>query len=282
MEKIQVARKQHTLSNHESVEKAARSIRRLILSMIGRVGEGYLLQGLGAADIFAALYTDELRLDPANPDWADRDCLILSTGHNSTVIYAALAERGYFDVATLTAYGTDGSHLEIIASEQVPGIEGTFGSLGQGLSVAVGEALYAKRYDRSFRVYVVLGDGEQQEGQVWEAAMAAASFELDNLCLIVDCNDMQVKGHIDSVISMGDVAAKWAGFGWAVHNVDGNDVASLLSAFDSARQTGSRPTVILARTLTGKGVPFLEGRMDHYSKLSPDQAEMALTLIGNH
>jgi transketolase len=267
-------------ANAGDIERRAKAIRGHIVAMIGRLGEGYLLQGLGAADLFATLFFSELRLDPKRPDWEDRDRLILSTAHNSTVLYAALAERGYFDIDKLASYGVDGSDLEIIASEDVAGVEGTFGSLGQGLSVALGMALFAKRYARTFRVYVVLGDGELQEGQVWEAAMAAASFRLDNLCLIIDRNDMQVEGHCSSVLDMGDVAAKWGGFGWAVQQICGHDISALLAAFEQARSNAGRPSVILARTITGKGVPFLEGSMNHYAKLSAAEAEAALALVG--
>jgi transketolase len=250
-----------------------------IINMIGRAGEGYLLQGLGAADLFAALFFAELHYDPRNPRWPDRDRLLLSTAHNSAVLYASLAESGFIGGDALLSYGVDGSDLEIIASEHVPGVEGTFGSLGQGLSVAVGMALYAKRTERTHRVYVVLGDGELQEGQVWEAAMAAASFKLDNLCVILDYNKMQVEGHIDTVIHMGDIAAKWRAFGWHVQEIDGHEMSGIMDSFEAARARKGQPSIIIARTLTGKGVPFLEGAMSHYEKLPPEKVTAALAAL---
>ena len=258
------------------VRGKADQIRRHTLRTVGRVGEGYLLQALGAADIFAALWFAELRLDPADPELPERDRCLLCTAHNSVGLYSVLAERGYFPVEQLASYGQDGSALEIISAEGVPGVEGTFGSLGQGLSVAVGIALSARLRERDARTYAILGDGEMQEGQTWEAAMAAAAYELDNLCLVIDLNGMQVEGAIDDVLPIGDVAAKWAAFGWAVQEVDGHDVGALLGALDAARATRGRPSAIVAATTPGHPISFLGGRMDHYAKLSAEQLGAAL------
>src|ERR1700722_9210384 len=164
-----------------AVAARAADIRKQIIRVIARVGEGYLLQGLGAADILAALYFSELRLDPGRPGDPDQDRCLLCTAHNSVAMYSALALRGFFPVSELDTYGQDGSRLEIISSERVPGVEGTFGSLGQGLSVAAGMAISNRRRGSDWRVYAVLGDGEMQEGQTWEAAMAASAYRLDNL-----------------------------------------------------------------------------------------------------
>ncbi len=260
----------------EEVRRRADAIRRQVLRTVARVGEGYLLQALGAADIFAALYFSELRLDPANPHDPRRDRCLLCTAHNSVVLYATLAERGYFPAQELESYGQDGSPYEIIGSEQVRGVEGTFGSLGQGLSVAIGFALSARLRETRSRTYAILGDGEMQEGQTWEAAMAAAAYRLDNLCLVVDLNGMQVEGAIDSVLPLGEVAAKWRAFGWAVQEIDGHDVGELLRALAIARDTAGRPSAIVATTIPGHPISFLRGRFEHYAKLSPQQAQDAL------
>jgi transketolase len=259
-----------------AVRERADRLRRHILRTVAGVGEGYLLQALGAADVFAALYFSELRLDPADPLHPQRDRCVLCTAHNSVALYATLAERGYFPLDDLAEYGRDGGELEIIASEQVPGVEGTFGSLGQGLSVAVGFALSSRLRGRDARTYAILGDGEMQEGQTWEAAMAAAAYGLDNLCLVVDLNGMQVEGDIEGVLPLGDVPAKWAAFGWAVQEVDGHDADALLRALRTARETSGRPTAIVAATRPGHPISFLEGRLDHYAKLSREQADAAL------
>jgi transketolase len=259
-----------------TVAAHAAGIRRQILRVVAGVGEGYLLQGLGAADILAALYFSELRLDPVRPGDPDQDRCLLCTAHNSVAMYSTLALRGFFPVTDLDQYGQDGSTLEIISSERVPGVEGTFGSLGQGLSVAVGMAISSRRRASDWRVYAVLGDGEMQEGQTWEAAMAASAYRLDNLCLIVDLNGMQVEGAISSVLPMGPVAAKWKAFGWSVQEVDGHDVTALLNAFDTARSTPGQPSAIIATTIPGHPISFLAGHLDHYAKLSAEQATAAL------
>ena len=218
------------------LEAAARRIRRQVVTMVARLGIGYLQQGLGAADLFAALYAGELRLDERDPNWADRDRLLLSTAHNTAVFYAAMAERGLIPEAALEDYTRDGSPFEVNASERVgPLVEATCGSLGQGLSVGVGMALSLRRRGSPARVYVILGDGELQEGQVWEAAMSAAGFGLGNLCLIIDRNFMQVEGHTDAVMPMEPVAEKWTAFGWRTVTVDGHDIAAIVAALDDAR-----------------------------------------------
>ena len=232
--------------------------------MIAPSGHGYVQQGLGAADIFATLYFAELRLDPADPAWSDRDRFLLSTAHNTAIFYATLAARGCIPAESLATYTQDGSPLEVNASERLgPVIEATCGSLGQGLSVAVGMALSLRRRRSEARVYVVLGDGEMQEGQVWEAAMAAGSHRLANLCVVLDDNRMQVAGHVDGVLDMKPVAEKWRSFGFRTEEIDGNDVEALLGAFARARASASGPTCILAQTLVGKGAPSLEGVLGH-------------------
>jgi transketolase len=262
------------------VERRARSIRRRVVTVVQRLKVGYLLQGLGAADIFAALFFRELRLDAANASWPGRDRFILSTAHNTVLLYSTFAERGLIPESALESYTQDGSAFEVNASERVgPLVEATCGSLGQGLSVGVGMALSLRRQGLDSRVYVVLGDGELQEGQVWEAVLSAASFQLDNLCLIVDRNYLQVEGHTDKVVRMDPIAPKFAAFGWRTLEVDGNSVGEIAGAFDVARQTKTQPTAIVARTTPGAGVPFLEGQMAHVAYLKPEEALRALAVL---
>jgi transketolase len=258
----------------------ARRIRRDVIRMIAPRGQGYVAQGLGAADLFAAFYFGVLRLDPADPAWPERDRFILSTAHNSAVFYATLAARGLIPAADLRSYCADGSALEINVSERLgPLVEATCGSLGQGLSVGLGMALSAARRGQDHRIYVLLGDGELQEGQLWEAALSAAHLGLGNLCLVIDRNNMQVEGHTDRVQRLDPLAEKWRAFGWHAAEADGHDIAALLAAFDAAAAVKDRPAVIIARTLVGKGVPFLEGQLSHNLKLPPEIAARALQAL---
>ncbi|MBP0114391.1 transketolase [Bradyrhizobium vignae] len=248
--------------------------------MIARIRVGYLLQGLGAADIFAALYFDEMQHSPADPDWEGRDRLLLSAAHNTALLYATFAEAGAIPLDALETYTRDGSALEVNASERMGTlVEATCGSLGQGLSVAVGMALSLRRRQSASRVYVVLGDGELQEGQVWEAALCASGFGLDNLCLIVDRNYMQVDGHTDKVRVMDPIDEKFAAFGWKAVVLDGNNMGALVSAFDLARTTTGQPTVIVANTTPGAGVEFLAGQLAHVAYINADEAARALEVL---
>jgi transketolase len=259
---------------------SAKSIRQNIVRMVSRNGQGYLQQGLGAADLFTYLYFAEVSLDIHNPAWEERDRVFLSTAHNSALFHAVLAERGFFEHSRLETYTKDGSELEINVSERLGSVvEATCGSLGQALSVAVGVAQAAKRQNRTFRSYVILGDGELQEGQVWEAAMYAASNSLDNLCLIVDLNQLQVEGHTQEVMVMDPIDKKFQAFGWAAKNVDGHDFGALSAAFNQARSNRNVPTVILAHTIVGKGIPFLENQMSHNMVLPADVAEQCLKAL---
>lgn len=262
------------------LEAAALRIRRDVVRMVSRLGIGYLQQGVGAADLFAVLYRRELRLDAADPAWRDRDRLLLSTAHNTAVFYAAMAERGLIERDALDDYTRDGSPFEVNASERVgPLVEATCGSLGQGLSVGVGMALSLKRRGSPARVYVILGDGELQEGQVWEAAMSASGLGLGNLCLIIDRNFMQVEGHTDKVMPMEPVADKWTAFGWRTTTVDGHSIPALVEALDTARGADA-PSCIIANTVPGKGLPEFEGRLSHMTAINAEQAEAALAALG--
>jgi transketolase len=259
-----------------TLDAHALALRRTVVSMIRRVRVGYLLQGLGAADIFATLFFSEMRLQPENPQWAERDRFLLSTAHNTALLYATLAHRGFFPLERLETYTQDGSPLEVNASERMGTVvEATCGSLGQGLSVAVGMALSLRRRGSHARVYVVLGDGELQEGQVWEAALSAGNYRLDNLCVIVDRNCLQVEGHTDKVLRFNPIPAKFAAFGWQAEEVNGNDRTALIDAFARARACKDKPYVISALTNPGAGVPFLEGQMSHVALLTPEDADRA-------
>ena len=262
--------------NLKELERIATTLRLHVVNMIAPSGQGYVQQGLGAADIFTSLYFAEATMDPANPSWADRDRIFLTTAHNTAIFYATLAERGFFDTERLSSYVTDGSELEINSSERLGSyVEATCGSLGQGLSVAIGCALAAKRQGRSSRFYVIIGDGEMQEGQVWEAAMLAGAKGLDNLCMIVDYNFVQSEGAMDKVMSLEPLMDKMQSFGFFCQEVDGNDIGALLNAYDMARQTKGKPSFIKANTIMGKGVASLEGLMFHQLRLPEEVANSA-------
>jgi transketolase len=244
--------------------------------MVAPSGQGYVQQGLGAADIFTALYFGEANMDPANPTWEDRDRIFLTTAHNTAIFYATLGERGFFDTDLLTTYVQDGSPFEINSCERLGAfVEATCGSLGQGLSVALGCAMAAKRQGRNSRYYVILGDGEMQEGQIWEAAMLAGAKGIDNLCLIVDYNFVQSEGPMDLVMSLEPLNDKMQSFGFHVQEVDGNDIGALLNALATARTTNGKPSFIKANTTMGKGVSSLEGLMFHQLRFPKAVADSA-------
>jgi transketolase len=255
----------------------AKQLRRDLIRMIAPRGQGYVQQGLGAADLFSTLFFSELRLSLEDPYWVDRDRFILSTAHNTAVFYATLAARGLIPKSLLDQYCRDGAAVEINASERLgPVVEATCGSLGQGLSVGVGIAQHAKRCSKEFRTYVLLGDGEMQEGQVWEAAMYASAYGLSGLCLIIDLNQMQVEGQMSGALTPLSIRDKWSSFGWNTSEVNGHDFSQLMSALTAARVHGERPSCIIAHTIIGKGVPSLEGKFGHNIRLSNEQAQIAL------
>lgn len=271
-------------SNHISfkeLQKTALEIRKNVVRMVAKNGQGYVQQGLGAADLFTYLYFSEVQLDPNDPDWVDRDRVFLSTAHNSALFHATLAQRGIISPDSLPSYTNDGSTLEINVSERLGTIvEATCGSLGQGLSVAAGTCLSAKRQEKLYRSYVILGDGELQEGQTWEAAMFAASNNLNNLCMIIDLNNLQVEGHTDKVLKMEPIDKKFEAFGWNTIKVDGHSFPSLANAFASAKNELTKPTVIIAKTLVGKGALSLEGQLHHNMILPLNAARRALEELG--
>ena len=252
------------------LEAKAKALRRHMLGMASRLGQGYIGQGLGMADVLAALYFHELRHDPADVHWAGRDRFLLSTGHYSIALWAALAEAGVIPVEELATYGADESRLEMSTLDTTPGVEMIGGSLGHGLGHGVGMALGLRRTHPEARVFVELSDGELQEGSTWEAAMSGSSFRLDNLVALNDCNGIQADGKV--VLDMEPVADKWRAFGWDTAEIDGNDMAQVVNALQGARSRNRKPKAIVMRTLPGKGVPTLERREKaHFVQVSPDE-----------
>jgi len=256
----------------------ARRLRRHIITMTGRAGSGHPGGSLSAVEIVTALYFKVLRHKPQDPRWVDRDRFILSKGHAAPVLYATLAECGYFPVDELATLRQLDSRLQGHTDRVVtPGVEMSAGALGQGLSFAIGVALAGRLNSQDYRVYVLLGDGECDEGQIWEAAMAAAHYKLDNLVAIVDNNGQQIDGWNRDVMSLDPFNKKWQAFGWHVIEVDGHDLARLITAFDRAKLVKGKPTVIIAHTIKGKGVSFMENNPDFHGK-APDAEEVEIAL----
>ncbi|MDD3653545.1 MAG: transketolase [Desulfotomaculaceae bacterium] len=266
----------------DELQKKAREIRKHIIKMLGEAGSGHPGGSLSAADIVAALYFHEMRLDPDRPEWPERDRFILSKGHAAPVLYAALAERGFFPVEELMTLRKLGSRLQGHPDmRKLPGVEMSTGSLGQGLSAANGMALAGRLDERNYRVYVMLGDGELDEGMVWEAAMAAAHYKLDNLAAFVDHNGFQIDGPIAEVMSPEPVSDKWRAFGWHVININGHDIGQILGALAEAKNIKGKPTMIVAETIKGKGVSFMENQVGwHGVAPKPDEVQRALAELG--
>ena len=262
----------------------ARAIRRDIITSTTTAGSGHPTSSLSTVEIATALYFGGvLRYDPKNPHWPGRDRFILSKGHASPLLYAVLAEAGYFPTDLLPTLRKLGSPLEGHPNmRRLPGVEASTGSLGQGLSLGVGHALAARLDKLDFRVYVLLGDGEVEEGQVWEAAMAACKFKLDNLVAIVDQNGYQQTGPTAEVMDLRPLAARWEAFGWFAREINGNALNEVLAAFQRAAQTKGKPSVIVARTVKGYPIQkILAKDPNHHGKaLTPEEAKQALDLIG--
>jgi transketolase len=259
-----------------ALQDRARTLRLHVLRMAERVGQGYVGQGLGIADLLAVLYFREMRYDPQRLDWPERDRFVLSIGHYSIGLYAALAEAGVFPLEELGTYGADGSRLEMSGSEFTPGFEMTGGSLGHGLPQAVGMALGLRLAGRAARVFNLLSDGELQEGATWEAAMAGAHYRLDHLYAFVDCNNQQADGAPANTMSVEPVHEKWRAFGWHTQRMDGNDIAALLSALDDAKKVEDRPHALILDTLMGKGVRLFEERdKQHFIRVEAGEWALA-------
>lgn len=264
--------------NINELEAIARKLRRHVINMISTAGSGHPGGSLSAADIVTALYFDILKHDAANPHWPDRDRFILSKGHAAPVLYAALAECGYFPLDWLTTLRKTGTCLQgHTDSLLTPGVDVSAGSLGQGLSIGIGMALAARLDNRDYRTYVLLGDGECDEGQVWEAAMFAPNYKLDNLTAIVDFNTLQLDGRTGDIMDLEPFVAKWAAFKWEVIEINGHDMQQILSAIEQARTVQGKPTVIVAHTIKGKGVSFMENNVDWHGK-APNKSETEIAL----
>jgi transketolase len=264
------------------LEEKARQLRVAIVKTLHTSQSGHTGGSLSAMDMVTALYFHKMRHKPADPSWEGRDRFVLCKGHAAPAQYVALAEAGYFPKEDLMMLRRLGSHLQGHPdSKGTPGVEVCTGSLGQGLSMAVGMALGLKLDQRANRVYAVLGDGELQEGQVWEAAMAAAHYKVDNLCALVDANGLQIDGEVAKVMNVGPIADKFRAFGWQTLEIDGHDMAAILSALDQAETLKGGPTVIVARTVKGKGVSFFENKASYHG-VTPSDEELprALECLG--
>ncbi len=262
----------------QQVEEKALAMKRHIVTMLCEAGSGHTGGSLSASDIVACLYFWEMNIDPEHPNWEDRDRFVLSKGHAAPVLYAALAERGYFSVDKLMSLRKLGSPLQGHPDKRkLPGVEASTGSLGQGISWAVGMALAGKMDKKDYRVYAMVGDGELEEGMVWEASMAAAHYKLDNLLVFVDHNGLQIDGRITEVMSPEPITDKFRAFGWEVMTVDGHDSRAIMKVLNSARDVKGKPVAIVAETIKGKGCSFMENRVEwHGTAPNREEKEKAL------
>ena len=261
-----------------ALQKMAVEVRKGIVSSVHSAKAGHPGGSLSAADIFTYLYFEEMNIDPKDPKKEDRDRFVLSKGHTAPGLYSALANRGYFPVEDLLTLRHTGSYLQGHPDmKHIPGVDMSSGSLGQGLSAACGMALAGKMKQQDYRVYALCGDGEIEEGQIWEAAMFAGFRKLDNLCVIVDNNNLQIDGPIDEVCSPYPIDKKFEAFNFHVINIDGNDFDEIKRAFDEARATKGMPTAIIAHTVKGKGVSYMENSVGWHGK-APNDEEYAVAM----
>jgi len=266
------------------LKEQARRIRISILKMLTEAGSGHTGGSLSSADIVSALYFYKMKHKPLEPKWEMRDRFILSKGHAAPLLYAILALTGYFDVNLLHTLRKLNSPLQgHPSSKLLKGVEVSTGSLGQGLSIANGISLGLKLSNIRARVYCLLGDGEIQEGQVWEAAMTASHYSLDNLCAIVDLNDLQIDGRCSDVMKIAPVAKKWEAFGWHVFEIDGHNMEEIIEALDSAERIKVKPSVIIAKTIKGKGVSIFEDKVEYHGITpTPEELKIALKELGEN
>jgi len=260
------------------LKEMAKKLRRHVITMTATAGSGHPGGSLSAADIITVLYFKVLHHNPDNPQWPDRDRFILSKGHAAPILYATLAEAGYFPVSELATLRKLDSRLQGHTDRKfTPGVEMSAGSLGMGLSFGIGAALAAKLDSKTYRTFVLLSDGECEEGQTWEAALSAAHFKLDNLTAIVDCNGMQLSGWTRDIMNLEPFTQKWQAFGWHTLDIDGHDLDQILSACQEAEKIKGKPTIIVARTIKGKGVSFMENNVAFHGKApTREEAERAL------
>ena len=255
----------------KELQRKALLIRKYVIDSVYRAGSGHPGGSLSIADILSCLYFHEMRHDPKNPKWADRDRLVLSKGHAAPALYAALAMSGYFPVEELKNLRKTGHFLQgHPCMLKVPGVDMSTGSLGQGLSVGIGMAIAGKLDEKDYRVFVILGDGEMDEGQVWEAAASASHHSLDNLIAILDRNGLQIDGHTEEILNLEPMQWRWRAFGWDVIEIDGHNIEEILDALHEADKN-DKPTLIIAYTIKGKGVSFMEGSLSFHGKPPSDE-----------
>jgi len=268
---------QYSDSRIKELEEKAKQIRRLIIQMLAKAGSGHPGGSLSAADLITVLFFAVLRHNPKDPNWPQRDRFHMSKGHCCPLWYAVLAEAGYFSKDKLLTLRQMGSILQGHPDKRTPGVEVASGSLGQGLSVALGMSLAAKIDKKDYRVYCLMGDGEIQEGNIWEAAMAASHYKCDSLCGIVDYNGFQIDGKIKDIMELEPLVAKWQAFGWHAIEINGHNMQQILDAYQEAKTIKGKPTVIIAHTIKGKGVSFMENVVDFHGRApTKEEAEKAL------
>ena len=264
------------------LQEIAKRIRRGIINQVYKAGSGHPGGSLSIADILTVLYFHELNIDEKNPKWENRDRVVLSKGHCAPALYSCLANRGFFDIKELEQFrqleGILQGHPDM---KKIPGVDMTTGSLGQGLSAAVGMAIAGKLDKKDYRVYALLGDGEIEEGQIWEAAMAANKHKLDNLCVIVDNNNLQIDGTIEEVMSSYPIDEKFRSFGFEIIKIDGHDIEEIIKAFEVAKNIKGKPTCIIAKTVKGKGISYMENQVGWHGKApNEEQYKEAMVSLG--
>ena len=262
----------------EDFQKRAKNVRKNIVEMVYSAKSGHPGGSLSITDILVALYFSELRINVKNPKDENRDRVVLSKGHCSPALYSVLAEKGFIPEADLKTFRKIDSYLQGHPDmKKIPGVDMTSGSLGQGLSVSNGMAIAGKLDNKDYRVYCILGDGEIEEGQVWEAAMSSSHYKLDNLCLIVDNNNLQIDGKVTDIMNVYPIDEKFKSFGFNVINIDGHNIEELINAFEEAKKTKGKPTAIIANTIKGKGVSFMENNAGWHGK-APSEEEYKLAM----
>lgn len=266
------------LENIQDLEKMAKEIRKGILEEVYNAQSGHPGGALSIADILTVLYFNQLKIDEKNPEWSERDRCILSKGHCSPALYSCLAHRGFFPVEDLKTFRNINSYLQGHPDmKKIPGVDMTTGSLGQGLSAAVGMAISGKMDKKDYKVYCILGDGEIEEGQIWEAAMSANKYKLDNLCVIVDNNNLQIDGTIEEVMSPYPIDEKFRSFGFEIIKIDGHNIQEIIDAFDVAKNIKDKPVCIIAKTVKGKGISFMENQVGWHGK-APNEEQYKLAV----
>ena len=266
------------IEDNKELENMAKKIRSGIIEQVYRAGSGHPGGSLSIADIMTVLYFNELNVDEENAKWEDRDRFVLSKGHCVPALYSCLATKGFFDVKELENFRKIESNLQGHPDmRKVPGVDMSTGSLGQGLSTAVGMAIAGKLDNKDYRVYCVLGDGEIEEGQVWEAVMSASKYKLDNLCVIVDNNNLQIDGTIEEVAGLNKIDEKFKSFGFQIINIDGHNIEEIKSAFEVAKNVKEKPICIIAKTIKGKGVSYMENKVEWHGK-APNEEQYKIAM----